>query len=92
MQKQKEKFNRNINNRKTIGVVLNVILIIALGIALTGLIALLAEVLIKGHHGLVRILLPIIHLGIPKRLDYYLHLWVQFGLWCVQQYLVYRWA
>ena len=48
MQKQKEKFNRNINNRKTIGVVLNVILIIALGIALTGLIVLLAEVLIKG--------------------------------------------
>ena len=45
---QKQNFNRRINNRKTTGVVLNVILIIALGIALTGLIALLAEVLIKG--------------------------------------------
>ena len=45
---QKQNFHRRINNRKTTGVVLNVILIIALGIALTGLIALLAEVLIKG--------------------------------------------
>ena len=45
---QKQKFNRRINNRKTTGVVLNVILIITLVIALTGLIALLAEVLIKG--------------------------------------------
>ena len=44
----KQKFDRRINNRKTIGVVLNVILIITLVIALTGLIALLAEVLIKG--------------------------------------------
>ena len=48
MQKQKQKFNRRVNNRKTTGVILNVILIIALGIALTGLIVLLAEVLIKG--------------------------------------------
>ena len=44
----KQKFDRRINNRKTTGVVLNVILIITLVIALTGLIALLAEVLIKG--------------------------------------------
>ena len=44
----KQKFDRRINNRKTTGVVLNVILLITLVIALTGLIALLAEVLIKG--------------------------------------------
>ena len=44
----KQKFDRRIDNRKTTGVVLNVILIITLVIALTGLIALLAEVLIKG--------------------------------------------
>ena len=42
------KFNRRINKRKTVGAVLNIALIIALTIALIGLIVLLAEVLIKG--------------------------------------------
>ena len=49
MHPEKEsKFNRRINKRKTVGLVLNTALIIALTIALIGLIALLAEVLIKG--------------------------------------------
>ena len=45
---KQSKFNRRINKRKTVGLVLNTALIIALTIALVGLIALLAEVLIKG--------------------------------------------
>mgnify|MGYP001056462911 CR=1 FL=1 len=43
-----EKFKRRINQRKLIGVILTVFLVTALVIALTGLLTLLTEVLIKG--------------------------------------------
>jgi phosphate transport system permease protein len=43
-----EKFKRRIDKRKFAGVILKIFLVAALGIALTGLLALLADVLIKG--------------------------------------------